>query len=371
MPLKGSVTCLSLISALALTMAAAQPAVPTRDTLDVYAVDVEGGKATLVVSPSGESLLIDTGNIGDAARRDAGRIMAAASDAGVTRIDHLVTTHWHRDHIGAMALLARQMPILEFIDHGANVQRDELVDAFLLHTYPRLYRTSKHSVAKAGDAVPVAGLDVRIVTSGGEVMNAALTGGGTLNPHCSGVNRPAVDRTENFQSIGIHIAFGRFRLLDLGDLTTDKEFDLMCPANRIGTVDLFMVSHHGQASSNSKVLVHAIEPRVAIMNNGTRKGGQPEVMKVLHSSPGLEDLWQLHFSLLSGQEYTAPGLFIANSTDEPPLTMPIDPLPAPPKGAGPPPPAHGGTAHWIKVSARRDGSFSVTNGRNGFSKTYD
>jgi len=351
-------------------MAAARPAVPTRDTLDIYAVDVEGGKATLVVSPSGESLLIDTGNIGDAARRDAGRIMAAASDAGVTRIDHLVTTHWHRDHIGAMALLTRQLPILEFIDHGVNVQPDEVVDAFLLHTYPSLYRASRHSVAKAGDAVSVAGLDVRIVTSAGRAIDSALTGRGTVNPICSGADRPAVDHTENFQSIGIHIAFGRFRLLDLGDLTTDQEFDLMCPVNRIGTVDLFMVSHHGQASSNSKVFVHAIEPRVAIMNNGTRKGGQPEVMNVIHSSPGLEDLWQLHFSLLSGQEYTAPGLFIANSTDEAQPTMPIDPMAAPPRGTGPPPPAHEGTAHWIKVSARRDGSFSVTNGRNGFAKSY-
>jgi hypothetical protein len=131
-----------------------------------------------------------------------------------------------------------------------------------------------------------------------------------------------------------------------------------------------MVSDHGQASSNSKVFVHAIEPRVAIMNNGTRKGGQPEVMNVIHSSPGLEDLWQLHFSLLSGQEYTAPGLFIANSTDEAQPTMPIDPMAAPPRGTGPPPPAHEGPAHWIKVSARRDGSFSVTNGRNGFAKSY-
>ena len=365
-----SVVSVSVISALALTLAAAQPGVPTRDTLNIYAVDVEGGKATLVVSPSGESLLIDTGHIGDGARRDAGRIIAAASDAGVSRIDHLVTTHWHRDHIGAMALLAQQMPILEFVDHGANLQRDEPVDAFLRHAYPNLYDTSTHTVARAGDTIPVAGLDVRIVTSAGEAINSALTGGGTPNPHCPEVNPHTVDSTENSQSIGIHIAFGRFRLLDLGDLTSGKEFELMCPANRIGPVDLFMVSHHGQASSNSKELVHAIEPRVAIMNNGTRKGGPPEVMHVIHTAPGLEDVWQLHFSLLSGQEYTVPGLFIANETDQPQLAMPIDPMPAPPKGSGPPPPAHEGTAQWIKVSARRDGSFSVTNGRNGFSKTY-
>ena len=150
----------------------------------------------------------------------------------------------------------------------------------------------------------------------------------------------------------------------------NKEFELMCPNNPIGSVDLFVVSHHGQPSSNAQVLVHAIEPRVAIMNNGTRKGGQPEAMRVIHSAPGLEDLWQLHFSLLSGQEYTVPGIFIANPVDEPQRTMPVAALTSGRGSDVPPPPAHDGTAFWIKVSAERDGSFTVTNRRNGFSKTY-
>jgi hypothetical protein len=145
----------------------------------------------------------------------------------------------------------------------------------------------------------------------------------------------------------------------------------MCPSNRLGSVDLFVVSHHGQAISNAEVLVHAIEPRVAIMNNGTRKGGQPDAMRVLHSSPGLEDLWQLHFSLLSGQEYTVPGMFIANPFDEQPATLPVAAMSPPqPGGGAPPPPAHNGPAYWIKVSAQQDGTFTVTNSRNGFSKTY-
>ena len=145
----------------------------------------------------------------------------------------------------------------------------------------------------------------------------------------------------------------------------------MCPTNRVGTVDLFVVSHHGQAISNSEVLVHALRPRVAIMNNGTRKGGQPDAMKVIYSSPGLEDLWQMHFSLLSGQEYTVPGVFIANTIDEPQTAMPVAATPAPPPGPGAPPaPVHNGAAYWFKVSAQQDGSFTVTNGRNGFSKTY-
>jgi hypothetical protein len=167
------------------------------------------------------------------------------------------------------------------------------------------------------------------------------------------------------------MTFGRFKTVHLGDLTWNKELDLMCPANRLGTVDLFIVSHHGQPSSNSPALVHAIRPRVALMNNGTRKGGQPDAMKVLHAAPGLEDLWQIHFSLLSGQEYTVPGMFIANHIDEATPAMPVEAMTPPPPGPGaPPPPVHNGAAHWIKVSAREDGSFTVTNARNGFAKTY-
>ena len=146
----------------------------------------------------------------------------------------------------------------------------------------------------------------------------------------------------------------------------------MCPANRIGNVQVLLGLHHGVDRSNSEVLVHALQPRVAIMNNGTRKGGQPDVMKTLHSSPGLEDLWQMHFSELSGQEYTVPGLFIANLADDGAAAMPVAPAAAPEAGAAAAPaPVHNGTAFWIKVSARDDGSFVVTNGRNGFSKTYD
>jgi beta-lactamase superfamily II metal-dependent hydrolase len=353
----------------AFALAAALSALQRPETLDIYVVDVEGGKATLVVAPSGESLLIDTGNIGEGARRDADRIMAATSEAGLQQIDHLVTTHWHRDHVGAMALLAQQMPIREFIDHGPNVQPNAEVDTFLAQVYPGLYGRSRHTVAKPGHTIPISGLDIKVVVSAGKAIKTA-TRAGKPNPYCADFNHKAVDTTENDQSIGILLGFGRFHAVDLGDLTVDEEFELMCPTNRIGTVDLFMVSHHGQPSSNSNVLVHALEPRVAIMNNGIRKGGQPEVMKVIHTSPGLEDLWQLHVSQLSGQEYTAPGVFIANLADQPQPSMPIAPMPPPHPGESTLPPAHNGTAYWIKVSAHRDGSFAITNGRNGFSKTY-
>jgi hypothetical protein len=224
---------------------------------------------------------------------------------------------------------------------------------------------------KPGDRIAVQGVDYRIVASAGEPIKSSVPGGGRANPYCAAFKPQDVDKSENAQSVGSHITYGRFRVLHLGDLTVNKEFDLVCPNNRLGTVDLFIVSHHGQPSSNSEALVHAIQPRAGIINNGTRKGGQPDAMKVLFSSPGLEDLWQIHFSLLSGQEYTVPGMFIANLVDEPQTTIPVAPTPPPQPGPGaPPPPVHNGDAYWIKVSAQQDGSFTVTNTRNGFSKSY-
>jgi len=343
----------------------------SRPTLDIYLVDVEGGNATLFVAPSGASLLIDTGNGGAGAVRDAERIVAAAKDAGLTQIDHLITTHYHGDHFGAMSEVAARIPIRHFIDHGANVQPGAAADEFLQKVYPKLYAGAKHTVVKPGDRIEMKGLDARVVASAGRMIAAPLPGAGGRNPYCAAFKPKDPDASENAQSVGTHIAFGRFRTVHMGDLTWNKEAELMCPENRLGNVDLFIVSHHGQSNSNSEVLVHALAPRVAIMNNGTRKGGQPEAMKVLFSSPGLEDLWQIHFSLLSGQEYTVPGMFIANTVDDQPAAMPIAAAAAPAPGSGAaPPPAHNGTAHWIKVSAREDGSFTVTNPRNGFTKTY-
>jgi len=355
---------------LAIAASAALAQTQTSRTLDIYVVDVEGGNATLFVSPSRESLLIDTGNAGAAAPRDASRIMEAIQDAGLRQIDRLITTHWHGDHFGGLAELASKVTIREFIDHGPNVQPGELADGFLRNTYPQLYAKAKHTVVKAGDTIAMAGLDVRVVTSAGETIKGSLPGAGMPNPYCAGF-KPGDTNAEDPQSVGTYIKFGKFRTVHLGDLTKNKEFDLVCPDNRIGTVDVLLGLHHGVATSNSEALVHSLHPRVAIMNNGTRKGGDPEVMTTLHSSPGLEDVWQIHFSLLSGQEYTVPGLFIANTIDDQPSTMPIAPMPAPPPGPGAPPaPVHNGKSYWIKLSARQDGSFTVTNARNGFSKTY-
>jgi len=350
-------------------------AAPTRaqsgKPLTIYVVDVEGGNATLFVAPSGQSLLIDTGNGGAATERDGGRIVAAAKDAGLTQIDHLITTHWHGDHFGAMEYVASKVPIKHFIDHGGTVEAAAPGNAFVREGYPALYAKATHTVAKPGDKIAISGLDWRIVAAAGQHTTSPLPGAGKPNPTCADYKAGMPDPTENAQSVGSVVTFGKFRVAHLGDLTWNKEFELMCPNNPIGTVDLFIVSHHGQAISNSPQLVHALHPRVMIMNNGTRKGGQPDAMKVLHSSPGLEDLWQVHFSQLSGQEYTVPGMFIANTYDEPMAAMPIAAITAPPPGPGaPPPPAHNGQAYWIKVEARDDGSFTVTNARNSFVKSY-
>jgi competence protein ComEC len=339
--------------------------------LRIYVVDVEGGNATLFVTPSGESVLIDTGNGGAAAPRDSGRIMAAVKDAGLSQIDHLITTHWHGDHFGAMAELGSRVPIRHYIDHGPTVQPQPASTEFLEKVYPGLLAAAKHTVAQPGNRVPLTGVDWRIVTAGGKVLKTALPGGGQPNPFCASFKPVETDTSENAQSVGSVVTFGRFRVAHLGDLTWNKEAELMCPANPIGTIDLSIVSHHGLSVSNAEVLVHATAPRVAIMNNGTRKGAQPTAMQILYSAPRLQNIWQMHFSLLSGQEYTVPGIFIANDVDEQPAAMPIAAAGQPPAGAtAPPPPAHNGSAYWFKVTARQDGSFTVVNQRNGFSKNY-
>jgi len=338
-------------------------------TLDIYVVDVEGGNASLFVSPSGESLLIDTGNGGMAAPRDAGRIVEAAKDAGISQIDHLITTHWHGDHYGGLAELASRMPIRHFIDHGANIQPADATDEFLKTTYPALYAKGKHTIAKVGDVIPLAGVNVRVIASAGQVIRTPLSGAGKPNPSCNIPRRQTQPIPEDTQSVTTHFTFGRFRALHPGDLTIDKEFDLMCPNNRVGTVDVLVGPHHGQDTSNSEAFVHGLQPRVVVMNNGTRKGGWPDVMRSFYTSPRFEDLWQMHFSLLSGQEFAAPGVFTANVVDDQPNALPVAPMPAPGANA-PPPPVHNGRAYWVKVSAREDGTFTVTNTRNGFTREY-
>jgi beta-lactamase superfamily II metal-dependent hydrolase len=344
-------------------------------TLDMYFIDTEGGHATLYVSPSGESLLMDTGSAGG---RDVARIMAAIQAASVKQIDHLILTHYHSDHVGGLQELATRIPIAHFIDHGPTSEPREQVPGFQ-KMYAEMTSKAKHTVAKPGDQIPFADLTVVVVTSNGQVLKTPLPGGGKPNPACASFaprDESHVD-PDNAMSVGVVITYGKFRTINLGDFTWNKEQELMCPNNPIGTVDLYLTSHHGIDQSGSVALVHGLQPRVAVMHNSTRKGGAIQTMQILHTSPGLEDIWQLHWAYAAGLEYNSPALFIANMEDNatmanvllaPPPTFGQGRVPGGPGAGGPPP--HTGPAFWIKASAVAGGTFSVTNTRNNFTKTY-
>jgi competence protein ComEC len=340
----------------------------SQKTLDIYSIDVEGGQSTLFVSPSGESLLVDAGTPGE---RDAGRIVATAKQAGLTRIDYLVVTHYDGDHVGGVKDVSDKLPIGTFVDHGPRVapagappatpqQQANLgrVDA----AYAEARAKGRHLEVKPGDKVPIKGLDVQIVSSAGHVITKPLAGAGAPNALCRDFVPHPVDTTENINSVGMVIgAFGRFRMLDLGDLTWNTEHDLVCPNNLLGALDVYLTTHHGLARSGPPALVHAIGARVAVMNNGPRKGGSVETLDTLRSAKSLEDIWQLHYSVQrppsvnfeevgepGGPKFNTPEQFIAN-LDEAPAHSP---------------------ANFLKISVRPDGSFVVLNPRNGFSKEY-
>lgn len=338
-------------------------------TLDIYSIDVEGGQSTLFVSPSGESLLVDAGIPGP---RDAGRIVAAVKDAGLTRIDYMVVTHYDGDHVGGVKDVGAQIPIGTFVDHGPRTlpagatppsaegqARQDAVDK----SYAEAVAKGRHLVVKAGDVVPIKGLDVRVVSSNGAVLTKPLKGAkGGANPLCGGYRPHPQDTTENINSVGMVISAYKFRMLDLGDLTWNTEHDLACPSNLLGTVNVYLTTHHGLIRSGPPALVHALRPRVVVMNNGPKKGGSRETWETLKSSPGLEDIWQLHYSVQrpanvmfeetgepGGKDLNAPEMFIANMVEAPPEHAP---------------------AYNLKISVRPNGSYTVTNTRTGYRKEY-
>src|SRR6478752_1607782 len=312
--------------ALSATLVAQKPAARP---LDIYVVDTEGGKAALFVSPTGQSLLIDSGNPGG---RDTDRLMEAVTEAGLKQIDYLISTHYHVDHIGGMQELVKRIPVKTFVDHGPSVEEREQVANFQA-SYKELYDKAKHLVVKPGDKLPLTGVDWLIVSSAGDVLKKPLPGAGKPNPTCASWQpKDITTDPENAQSVGSLVTFGQFRSIDLADLLWNKEHDLMCPTNPIGTIDLLMVSHHGTDPSNSPQLVHALQPRVAVMQNGTRKGAGAQTMPTLRTSPGLEDLWQLHWGYGAGIEQNSAGVFIANVDDNQTIA---NALTAPPRGGGP------------------------------------
>ena len=326
--------------------ACAAPVSGAQKTLQIYFVDVEGGQSTLFVTPGGQSLLIDTGWPGNSGR-DANRIAAAAKDAGIKKIDFVLITHYHDDHVGGAPQLATKIPVGTFIDHGENRETSDAGASRVFAAYQQLLSSGKykHIIAKPGEVLPITGMQVRVVTADGELIERPLPGGGKENASCANAAKPPVDVTENPRSLGTLITFGKLRILDLGDLTSDKEMDLMCPMNKIGAVDIYVVSHHGWQQSGSPVLVHAIAPRVAIMDNGAKKGGSPVAWEVIEKAPGLEDLWQLHYAEEGGDAHNVAAPFLANLQ-------------------GP------DTGNYLKVAASADGSFEVFNSRTRETKKY-
>ena len=316
---------------------------PAAKNLEVYSIDVEGGQATLVVSPSGESLLVDSG-WGGHNKRDAERIAAAAKAAGVKKIDYLVTTHYHTDHVGGIGQLAEKLPIRNFVDHGPSVENDKAAQV-LYNEYAAFRAKGTHIQVKPGDTIPIKGLDVKVLAAGGKVIDAPLPGAGQPNAECAGFQLHDADASENAQSVGILITYGSFRLLDMGDLTWNKEKDLVCPTNKIGNVDLYVVSHHGMNMSGSPQWVHALHPKAALMNNGAKKGGSVEAWQTIHDTPGVQDIWQLHFAVAGGKDHNSADPFIAN----------LDEI---------------CEGKWIRVDAQKDGSFKLYNSRNKYEKTY-
>ena len=316
---------------------------PAAKNLEVYSIDVEGGQATLVVSPAGESLLVDTG-WGGYNKRDADRIAAAAKAAGVKKIDYLVITHFHSDHVGGIGQLAEKLPIRNFVDHGASVENDKAAQV-LYNEYAAFRAKGTHIEAKPGDTIPIKGLDVKVLSAAGKVIDSPLPGAGQPNDECAGAKSLPEDKSENAQSLGILITYGNFRMVDLGDLTWNKEKDLVCPMNKIGKVDLYLVSHHGTESSGSPQLLSALHPKAALMNNGAKKGGSTLAWQTIHDAPGAPDIWQLHFAVAGGKDHNAADPFIAN----------VDEI---------------CEGKWIRVDAQKDGSFKLYNSRNKYEKTY-
>jgi beta-lactamase superfamily II metal-dependent hydrolase len=312
-------------------------------TLDVYFIDTEGGQSTLFVSPSGQTMLVDTGNL-EPKGRDPARIAAVAKRAGVDHIDYLLITHYHSDHVGGVPELAKLLPITNFVDHGPEVEKDANAEA-LVRNYLGVRDKGHHILAQPGDRIPVTGIDVFVLTSAGREITSPLPGAGAPNPVCNSTPPHLADPSENAQSVGTLITFGKFRIIDLGDLTWNKEMELACPNNKIGTVDVYLSTHHGLSLSNCPALVHALRPRVAIVNNGETTGGQPEALRTIRSSPGIEDVWQLHYSKNVSKEENAPEPFIVNVDRDLPTS-------------------------WIELVAQPDGQFTVTNSRNGKTKTY-
>jgi beta-lactamase superfamily II metal-dependent hydrolase len=317
-----------------------------RKTLDIFYVDVEGGAATLIVTPAGESILVDAGWPGQEGR-DAKRIQAAMTQAGITQIDHLINTHYHIDHYGGIPELAKVVKIINFYDRGAVESDSQDKPNEKLWSEYQAATNGKSIAIKAGDVIKLKTVKGMLPLKLSCLASSTKVAGvkSAANAACATAEMKPADTSDNARSVVLKLSYGAFDFFDAGDLTWNIESQLVCPANLIGNVDLYQVTHHGMDISNNPVLLKTISPTVAIMNNGPKKGGSANTVKWLRELPSLQALYQVHRNIATtDNDNTAPE-FIAN----------IEPTEE--------------NMIWVNVDAKKK-TFSVTNGRTKQSKNF-
>lgn len=315
--------------------------------LEIYFIDVEGGKAVLFVSPSGQSMLFDVGWPASTARQASTDVLVnAVQAAGLKKIDFLVISHFDGDHIGDVPALSARVPIGHILDHGDyHSSNPQAVQRFA--AYSELRGKIGHTTLHPGEKIPIKGVDMQVLSAAGKLIDKPLTKTREHNPLCDQYKQRDALPTdvEDDQSVGLLITYGKFRMLDLADLEAHPSHDLVCPDNLIGTVDLVNINVHGQFKGIAPELVGAVKAPVIIQANGARKGADAQTWPVLRAAPGVKDIWQLHYSLNAGEGANPPADFTAN-------LEPSDGVKS------------------IHVSAEKSGAFTVVNTRTGFKKSY-
>jgi len=289
----------------------------SHQTLDIYFLDMVGGGSTLIVTPLGESVLIDTGSL-EPEHRDADRILRACECADLKQIDYLVTTHFHSDHFGGILEVSKRIPVKCFMDKGAPPPENER-NGKLFKTLESLYQKATNGntmMLRPGDDIPlkkdpagkVASMTLHCVAADKRIEGFD----GDVDAPVDGFMIREPDLSDNARSIALVLKYGRFEFFAGGDITWNVEHHLAHPVNRIGKVDLYQVTHHGLDQSNNPVLLKALSPTVCVAMNGPKKGIQPNAFAALRSLPSVEAIYQIHYNTLYGDDGNTDAELIAN-----------------------------------------------------------